>query len=96
MQTQNGPNVCPKCKSVSTSGDTRNVSKKVKTKLYPAQVELLEFISFQDTLALIKSLEWVHNTALYHSHLLIEEEEKSILFNVRLLMDKLSHTVRDI
>ncbi len=95
MSTQNGQNVCPKCKSVSTSDDTRHVSKKVKKNLYPAQLELLEFINFQDTLQIIKSLEWVHNTALYHSHLFIEEEEKSILFNVKLLMDKLGDIVRE-
>ncbi|MDO5969561.1 hypothetical protein Q4Q35_07065 [Flavivirga aquimarina] len=96
MSTQNGQNVCPKCKSVNTSDDTRHVSKKVRKDLYPAQLELLEFISFQDTLELIKSLEWVHNTALYHSHSFIEEEEKSILFNIRLLMDKLNGIAREV
>ncbi|GAA3656381.1 hypothetical protein [Flavivirga jejuensis] len=94
MLNSNGQNVCSKCKSVNTSDDARNVSKKVKKLLYTAQVELLEFISFYDTLELIKSLEWVHNTALYHSHLFIEDEEKSILFNVKLLMDKLGDIVR--
>lgn len=96
MTTQNGPNVCPKCKSVHTSGDTPHVSKQVQKKLFPAQVELLEFIEFQDTSQIIKSLEWVHNTALYHSHLFIKEEEKSNLFNVRLLMDKLGDVVREV
>lgn len=89
MLHSNGQNVCPKCKSVYTADDARHVSKTVKVCLAPAQVELLEFISFQDTQQIIKSLEWVHDTALYHSHLFIEDEEKSSLFNIKLLMEKL-------
>ncbi len=96
MSTHDGLNVCPKCKSVHTSADTRRVSKQIQKKLYPAQVELLEFIEFQDTLELIKSLEWVHNTALYHSDVFIDDEEKINLFNVRLLMERLGDMVREV
>lgn len=95
MRNRNSQNVCPTCKSVYTSDDTRHVSKKVNTKLYPTQVEPLEFIDFHDALKLIKSLEWAHNTALYHSRLFIEDEEKSNLFDIRLLMDKLEGVVLD-
>ena len=96
MTTQNGQNVCPTCKSVITSDDTRYVLKKVKKKLYPSQVALLDFIHLYDALQLIQSLEWVHNTALYHSNQRIEEEEKSILFNVKALMDKLDGIAQEV
>ncbi len=89
MSTQNGQNVCPKCKSVHTPEDARHVSKKSKKDLHPNELKFLEFIKFQNALELIYSLEWVHNTAIYHSHLHIEEEEKYFLFNVKQLMDKL-------
>lgn len=89
MRNTRGQNVCPKCNSVYTPDDARHASKKVKKHLDPAEVALLEFINFQDTLQIIKALEWVHDTALYHSHSFIEEEEKFILFNVKLLTEKL-------
>ena len=93
MRNRNSQNPCPRCKSSQTSNDTQHVSKKSNTKLYPAQLELLEFIDFHDALKLIRSLEWVHNTALYHSHLFIDDEEKSSLFDVKLLIDKLGGVV---
>ncbi len=96
MSTHDGLNVCPKCKSAHTSADTRHVSKQIQKKLYPAQIELLEFIEFQDTSQIIKSLEWVHNTALYHSDVFIDDEEKINLFNVRLLMERLGDMVCEV
>ncbi len=69
--------------------------KKIKTKLLPAQLELLEFVNFLDAPALIKSLEWLHDTTCYHSYEPIEEDEKFNLFNIKLLVEKLGGLVRE-
>lgn len=95
MRTSNGQNVCPKCKSVIPSDDTRNVSKKIKKRLYPAQVALLDFIHLYDALQLIQSLEWLHTTTLYHSNECIEAEEKSMLYTVKVLMEKLEDIAQE-
>lgn len=94
MRTSNGQNVCPKCKSVIPSDDTRNVSKNIK-KIYPAQVALLDFIHLYDALQLIQSLEWLHTTTLYHSNECIEAEEKSMLYTVKVLMEKLEDIAQE-
>jgi len=95
MSTQNGHCNCPKVGQEATS-DTRNVSKKVKKKLLPSQVELLEFINCHDAPELVKSLKWVHNTALYHSNLFIEDEEKSVLYDVKLLIEMIEDIAREV
>ncbi len=90
MQTPNGPNVCPKCNSDNIANDARNVSKKSNAELSASQVELLAFVNVQDAPELVKSLKWVHDAAIYHSHLFIEAEEKSMLHDVKILIDRIA------
>ena len=93
MQTQNGQNVCPKCKSVNIANDARNVSKTPKL-LTSAEIEFLEFFNRIDSPCLIKSLQLIHDLAVYHSDVPFYEEEKGALYDVRVLWEKIEEMVR--
>ena len=55
--------------------------------LTPAQVQLLEFADALDGPDLVKSLQLVHDMALYHSQYPIDEDEKSALHSAKLLWE---------
>lgn len=92
MQTPSGQNVCPKCNSVNTTDDTRNVSK-VSKLLTSAEVELLEFVNYLDSPDLVKSLKLIHDFAIYHSYIPFDLEEKTALYDVRVLWEKIEEIV---
>ena len=89
MQTPDGQNVCSKCKSVNITNDTRNVSRTSKL-LTSAEVELLEFVNCLDSPDLVNSLKLIHDFAIYHSSIPFDEEEKTALFDVRVLWEKIA------
>ena len=87
MRTSNGQ-VCPKCKSVNIANDTRNVSKTVKL-LTSAEVDFLEFFNYLDSPKFVNSLKLIHDLAVYHSDVLFDVEEKTTLYDVRTLWEKI-------
>jgi hypothetical protein len=92
MRTSNGPNVCPKCNSVNIANDTRNVSKTSKL-LTAGEVELLEFFVYLNRPDLVKSLKLIHDLAIYHSDVAFDTEEKTALYDVRVLWEKIEEMI---
>ena len=81
MLTHNGQCICQNADSVSASVDTREVS--------PIQSEFFKFLHFQGIPELIKSFKLVHDLALYHSDLSIDNEERLALFHVKIIWEEL-------
>ena len=86
MSTQNGQNVCLNGNSVSTTVDTRHVSK-IKKSLLPSQAEFLDYIMFHGVGEFSKSLKMIHNLALYHTDICFDKDEKSALFDLKILWE---------
>ena len=80
--------------SEGTPVDALQVSK-VNTFMLPSQVELINFIMIHGIEELIKSLKLVHSLALYHTNLAIEGEEKSALFDVKMLWEGLEQVKKE-
>lgn len=72
--------------SVSTTADTRNVSK-VKVCLTPSQAEFMDWVCFYGVKEFSKSLKLVHDLALYHSDVPFDATEKHALFDVKQLWE---------
>lgn len=78
MLHSKGQNQCPHCQKGTTPKSQQ---------LTPAQVQLLEFADSLDGPDLVKSLQLVHDMALYHSQYPIDEDEKSALHSTKLLWE---------
>jgi hypothetical protein len=92
MRNRKSQNVCPKCNLVSTANDARNVSKTSKL-LTSAEVEFLEFFGYLDRPDLVKSLKLIHDLAIYHSNVAFDTEEKTALYDVRILWEKVEEMI---
>ena len=79
MRTQNGHCFCEKLSSQSTAVDTRHVSE--------SQLEFLDYLKFHGLGQLSKSLKLIHDLALYHSDVSFNEDEKSALFDLKILWE---------
>jgi hypothetical protein len=55
----------------------------------PAERKLLDFIQDNEAAYLANALREIHDMALYHSEIPIEETEKTHLLHVKLLADEL-------
>jgi len=88
MRTPNGGNVCPRCKSVNITNDTRDVSKTSKL-LTSAEIDLLEYVGHLDRMDLVNSLKLIHDFAIYHSSIPFDDDEKTALYDVRVLWEKI-------
>lgn len=53
-------------------------------------MELLQFADSLDGPDLVKSLQLLHNIALYHSQHPIDEEEKNALHSAKLLWERIA------
>lgn len=88
MQTlKNGQGVGLDDYSVHTKNAVRNTSKKVKVLLTPSQAEFIDFVLFHGVNDLSKSLKLIHDLALYHTDVTVDETEKNALFDVKLLWE---------
>lgn len=88
MQTlKNGQRVGLDEYSIHTKKDAQSASKKVKVSLTPTQAEFIDFVLFHGVNDLSKSLKLVHDLALYHSDVIVDETEKTALFDVKLLWE---------
>jgi hypothetical protein len=95
MRNTNGVNVCPKCKSVNITNDTRNVSNTSKL-LTPPEIELLEFVGYLERPDLVKSLKLIHDLAIYHSDVAFDTKEKTALHDVRVLWEKIADMIEKV
>ncbi|MBL6447921.1 hypothetical protein JMN32_16515 [Fulvivirga sp. 29W222] len=57
--------------------------------LTPAEHEFISCIKLLGVDELIFSLKMIHNLALYHTELVIDQEEKNALFNLKVLWEEL-------
>jgi len=75
----------------------KNELKKTPTAGYtPAQHELLEIIALSDSLELAEELMFIHDIALYHSDLSINEKEKAALYQLKQLADILKQISKEV
>ncbi|WP_109832366.1 hypothetical protein [Reichenbachiella versicolor] len=86
MQTQNGQSICQNGSSAVTSVDTRQVSES-SSSLTPAQIEFIGYVTFHGIEDFIKSLKMIHDFALYHTDLCFDTNEKSALFDLKILWE---------
>ena len=62
----------------------------------PAQIELLEIVKFNGALELSEELMLIHDMALYHSNCSINEEEKTALYQLKMLSKLLKRISKEI
>ena len=86
MRNTNGQNVCQNGNSANTTVDARHVSK-IQKSLLPSQAEFLDYIMFHGVSEFSKSLKLIHDLALYHSDVSFNEDEKSALFDLKILWE---------
>jgi len=72
--------------TTDTTSDARNVSK-VKVLLTPSQHEFIDFVLFSGVRELSNSLKMIHDLALYHSDIPVNDAEKGALYNLKLLWE---------
>jgi len=89
MRNVNGQNVCSKCNANTT--DTLSTDKPRTTKLLTSgEVEMLEFLNDLDRPDLVNSLKLIHDCAIYHSFVSLDTEEKTALYDIRILWEKMA------
>lgn len=85
---------CPHCSKDSAAGDAVPTPKTCQL-LSPAQMKLLEYADQLDGPDRVKHLKLLHDVALYHSHGIIDEDEKNALFNAKCLWECIEAIVRE-
>lgn len=81
MRIPNGQCECQDKGLAGAPGDTRHESK--------VQKEFLNFVRFQGIQDIVESLKKVHEMALYHTDLVIDDEERVALFHVKILWEEM-------
>jgi hypothetical protein len=87
MRTSNGQSVNLINPPIQTPVGVRKPPKKVKVSLTSTQAEFIDFVLFHGVKDLSKSLKLVHDLALYHSDVMVDETEKIALFDLKLLWE---------
>lgn len=88
MQTSNGQPLGRELHPVPAAPDARHASPP-GVSCTPVQADFLAFLRFHGPTELAASLRKVHDWALYHSSVPIEEPEKNALLEVKLLWEGL-------
>jgi hypothetical protein len=86
MQTPNGPGVVSNEDSVNTTVDARHASI-VSAPLTKSQAEFWYLVESQGCKELAHSLRMIHDLALCHSDVPVDAEEKSALFDLKVLWE---------
>lgn len=86
MRTSNGPGVDSNKHSVNTTNDARHASNN-SISLTQSQAEFWYLVESQGCKELAHSLRMVHDLALYHSDVPFNTEEKSALFDLKVLWE---------
>ena len=71
-----------KCQNIESS----DLLKTTKP-LLPSQIEFLESVTLHGALDLSKSLRMIHDLALYHSDISFNDDEKTALYNLKILWE---------
>jgi hypothetical protein len=74
--------------SVSTTGNARNASK-IHLTVTPAQAEFVRFFSENEIPAFSNSLKLAHDLVLYHTDVVLDDEEKLALYNLKQLWEEI-------
>ncbi|PKV52231.1 hypothetical protein ATE84_4338 [Aquimarina sp. MAR_2010_214] len=85
MRNTNGQNVCLNDNLLKTVNDS--VEPKVSTSLNSSEAEFLDYIKFHGISEFVKSLKMIHDFALYHTDLCFDKDEKSALYNLKILWE---------
>lgn len=86
MQTSDGFSVGSNAHSTNTTTDARHASN-VGSPLTSSQAEFLYLIECQGYRELSSSLKVIHDLALYHSDVPLDQVEKSALFDLKVLWE---------
>lgn len=86
MQTSDGFSVSSNEHSANTANDARHVSN-VGSPLTASQAEFLYLVECQGCQELSSSLKMIHDLALYHSDIPLNQVEKSALFDLKVLWE---------
>lgn len=86
MQTPNGQGVVMNVHSANTTNDARHALN-VGSPLTTSQAEFLYLVECQGCQELSSSLKMVHDLALYHSDIPLDQVEKSALFDLKVLWE---------
>ena len=95
MRNSNGQSMYLDLSPDHKTDNTQNVLK-VNRQLLPSQAELIDMIMFEGATELSKSLKLIHDLALYHSDVGINEVEKSALFSLKILMENFERIAREV
>jgi hypothetical protein len=88
MQTSNGPGVDSKKHSVNPTNDARHALD-VGAPLTQSQADFLYIVDCQGCRELSQSLKMIHDLALYHSDIPFDKNEKTALFDLKVLWEGL-------
>ena len=86
MRTSNGLGVGSNEDSVNPTNDARHASN-ISTPLVQSQAEFWYLVESQGCKELAHSLRMIHDLALYHSDVPFNAEEKSALFDLKVLWE---------
>lgn len=84
MPTQNGQSISPEGTPAKASADARNASQFSKF-----QSKFLEDLLSQGVEHVAVSLRLIHELALYHSDIPLDQQEKEALYDMKLLWEGL-------
>lgn len=88
LQTPNGQRVRLNGHSVHTTCNARHALK-AKSTVTPAQAEFLQFFSKTEMPGISSSLKLAHELVLYHTDVVLDDEEKLALHNLKMLWEEI-------
>ena len=91
MRNSNGSNVCLNCKHSKKVDDSLLFDSKI---LNPLEAEFLDYVKFHGIDKFVKSLKMIHDFALYHTDLCFDKDEKSALFDLKILWEGLERITK--
>jgi hypothetical protein len=95
MQTPNGSSVDANKNSVNPTNDARHALD-VGSPLTQSQADFLYIVDCQGCRELSQSLKMIHDLALYHSDIPFDKNEKTALFDLKVLWEGLERMVKEV
>ncbi len=85
MRNTNGQNACLDDNLLKTVNGSSEP--KVSTLLNSSEAEFLDYVKFHGINKFVVSLKMIHDFALYHTDLCFDKDEKSALFDLKILWE---------
>ena len=85
MRNTNGQNVCLDDSFLKTVNGSEESG--ISTTLSSSEAEFIDYLKFHGISDFIKSLKMIHDFALYHTDLCFDKDEKSALFDLKILWE---------